>query len=190
MLSLLVSLALAPAAPNLIVNGNFEQGRKGFTTHYTYSQDIFLEGTFVIGNDPKKHHPGAFSMGDHTTGKGQMLIVNGGSFAADSIWQTTLKVAPNQVYEFVGWAASWSMNPNDGTATDLTPGRFQIYIDGKPVGAVYKVDAKSGVWGKFTIDWKSGDKNQILIKIVNTNTSEIGNDFAIDDLSFAVKPEK
>jgi hypothetical protein len=191
MLSALAAVVLAPLGPtNLIQNGNFSLGRRGFTTHYTYTADIVKEGSYVIGDDPKKFHSGGFSMGDHTTGKGLMLIVNGGSFAADSIWQTSVKVAAGHTYEFTGWAASWSMNPGDGTASDITPGRFQVYIDGKPVGAVYKVDAKSGVWGKFTVAWKSQTQKEISIKIVNTNTSEIGNDFAIDDLSFAIKQEK
>ncbi|MBC8063512.1 MAG: hypothetical protein H7Y17_01680 [Chlorobia bacterium] len=192
MLCLLASAILAPqAAPkNLVYNGDFSLGVKGFTTHYSFSEDIYKEGTYVVGDDPKKHHGGGFSMGDHTSGKGRMMIVNGGSFANDSIWEARVKVAAGLTYEFTGWAASWSMNPHDGTATDLTPGRFQIYIDGKPTGAVYKVDAKGGHWGKFTIPWKSDGARSVDIKIVNTNTSELGNDFAIDDLWFGIKQEK
>ncbi len=193
MLCLVASALFVPssAPANLITNGNFEMGRKWFSTQYAYSQDVQKEGTYVVGFDPKQHHPGAHTFGDHTTGKGQMLIVNGGSYAADAIWQSTLKVAPNTMYEFSGWTTSWSMNPEDGTASDPTPGRFQVYVDGQRVGAVHKVEAKSGVWNKFVVAWKSGpDKPYVVVKIVNTNTSEIGNDFAIDDLQFSVKLEK
>lgn len=189
MLSVVASLVLAPAAPvNLITNGNFELGRKWFSTQYAFSQDVQKEGTYVVGTDPKAHHPGAHSFGDHTTGRGQMLIVNGGSYAADAIWQSTLKVAPDTTYEFSGWTTSWSMNPDDGTASDPTPGRFQMYVDGQRIGAVHKVESKSGVWNKFVVSWKSSaDKPYVVLKIVNTNTSEIGNDFSIDDLIFKVK---
>lgn len=192
MLSLVASLILAPAAPvNLITNGNFELGRKWFSTQYAFSKDVQAEGTYVVGTDPKQHHPGAHTFGDHTTGKGQMLIVNGGSFAADSIWQTTVKVEPNARYEFAGWTTSWSMNPADGTASDPAPGRFQMYVDGQRIGAVHKVESKSGVWNRFAITYQSpADKPYVVLKIVNTNTSEIGNDFSIDDLSFTLKPEK
>ena len=187
---MLVLLASALFGPNLIANPNFNQDRKGFTTHYAYSRDLFYEGTFVVGDDPKKFHSGGFSMGDHTTGKGMMLIINGGAFERDSVWQGTVKVEAGQRYEFSGWTASWSMNPNDGTASDLNPGRLQIWIDGEPVGPVHKVEAKSGVWNQFTIPWKSGSKKQVEIKIVNTNVSNLGNDFALDDLFFGIAKEK
>lgn len=193
MLSLVASLVLAPVAGpvNIVPNGNFSAGRKDFTSHYVPTSDLFPEGTYTVGDDPKKFHSGAFSMGDHTTGRGNMLIVNGGAFEKDTVWQAvTKKVTPNQMYEFSGWMASWSMNPHDGTASDINPGRLLIYIGGKIVGPVHKIDAKSGVWTKFSVSWKSGNQTEVTMKIVNTNELPTGNDFALDDLSLAIKPEK
>lgn len=191
MLSLLASVFVAPvAAPNLIVNGDFSQGRKGYITHYAYSEDIWNHGTYVIGTDPKKHHSGAFSMGDHTNGKGNMFIVNAGGGATDTVWQANINVQAGKTYTFIGWSASWSMNLEEGIPTDITPGRLQMYIDNKPLGPVWKVEARSGIWNKFTVDWTCTTQKAVAVKIVNTNTSEIGNDFAIDDLSFALKEKK
>lgn len=194
MLSLVASLVFAQTKvqPNLVVNGNFNQGLKNFTSHYVPTKDLFSEGTYTVGNDPKQFHSGAFSMGDHTTGNGPMLIVNGGAFEKDTVWQSVVKgVTPNQEYNFSGWMASWSMNPNDGTASDTNPGRLLVYIGGKIVGPVHKIEAKSGVWTKFSVAWKAGsDQREVTIKIVNTNTMPTGNDFALDDISLAVKTDK
>jgi hypothetical protein len=88
--SLFAFAAPAMAADNLITNGGFEAGNTGFTTEYTYLDPSVTGGwtlgppfMFTIGTNPGLYHsawmPG---FGDHTSGAGKMMIVNGTSSEA------------------------------------------------------------------------------------------------------------
>lgn len=82
----MLSLAVMPAGAvgtNLVTNGDFESGNVGFSTDYTYVAATgwsTLQPPFVyaIGTNPYDYHsawgPG---FGDHTSGSGKMMIVNG-----------------------------------------------------------------------------------------------------------------
>ncbi len=64
----------------LIVNGDFEDGNVGFDTDYFYvppDGSMYAENTYAIGDDPRDYHSEWASFGDHTTGTGMMMIVNG-----------------------------------------------------------------------------------------------------------------
>ena len=62
---------------NLLTNGDFSAGNTGFTSQYTYSPGNLLhEGTYTVDNNPHNDSIYGASFGDHTTGKGLMLIAN------------------------------------------------------------------------------------------------------------------
>ncbi|HCP15405.1 MAG TPA: hypothetical protein DIT32_06550 [Peptococcaceae bacterium] len=85
-LAMLVSLCAAPAfaGANLITNGDFEGGNTGFDTEYTYL-DPANTGTWTLGpeymytvsTNPHDYHSAWAAFGDHTSGTGKMMIVNG-----------------------------------------------------------------------------------------------------------------
>jgi hypothetical protein len=55
------------------------------------------------------------------------------------------------------------------------------------VGSTFAVPSNpGGVWSAFGASWNSGTSKTATIKIVDLDTNYIGNDFALDDLSFAV----
>lgn len=62
---------------NLIANPSFSLGNTGFTSSYTYTTNLWPEGTYYIGANPTTYHSSFASCGDHTTGTGLMMIVNG-----------------------------------------------------------------------------------------------------------------
>lgn len=84
--AIFVALALSVQAvgANLIVNGDFEAGNTGFTTEYKYL-DPSVTGTWTLGpeymytvsTNPSLYHSQWANFGDHTTGTGKMMIVNG-----------------------------------------------------------------------------------------------------------------
>ncbi|MBN2074457.1 MAG: hypothetical protein JW762_02790 [Dehalococcoidales bacterium] len=89
-LAVLTGLLFTSAIPaganggNLIVNGDFEAGNTGFTTEYTYlnpsntgTWTLGPEYMYTVSTDPSLYHSAWTSFGDHTTGSGQMMIVNG-----------------------------------------------------------------------------------------------------------------
>ncbi len=91
-LALVLALSLAlpmagvvGAVPgNLINNGDFEAGNTGFTTEYTYLDPSVTGGwtlgpeyMYTVSTNPSLYHSAWSSFGDHTSGSGNMMIVNG-----------------------------------------------------------------------------------------------------------------
>jgi hypothetical protein len=181
-----VVVGLQTPVENLFVNGDFEAGPKGFITNYRLSDSLYDEGTFAVVSDPRKLHPGGASMRDHT-GRGLMLAVNGTHEKGLTVWQQTVKVEPNTVYTFSGWGASWSVDPGMNDARDTSPALLRVFVNGRPSGAVFGVNARSGTWSRFSYDWHSGSQKRVTFRIENVNYDRIGNDFAIDDMSLIVK---
>ena len=85
----LVAFALSHASANSVINGDFEAGNSGFTSQYVYTAvagglatggeapHFAGEGKYAVGSNPQHFHPSFVSFGDHTTGHGLMMIVNG-----------------------------------------------------------------------------------------------------------------
>jgi hypothetical protein len=81
---LLYAVPVSAAGPNLIVNGDFEAGNTGFTTQYTYLDPsntgpwtLGPPYMYTVGTNPHLYQSAWTSFGDHTTGTGKMMIVNG-----------------------------------------------------------------------------------------------------------------
>jgi hypothetical protein len=171
-------------AQNLLVNGNFEQGNVGFTTAYEYSPgNIVPEGSYDVVQSPSGSHAGGASFPDHTSGTGYMLAANGASDASTVLWGQSVKVSPNTGYELSGWSASWGKLW--GGNTDPAPPQFQLSINGQDVGPLFTTSAPNGQWNKFAVPWSSAESNLAAIAVRMNRTERLGNDIALDDLSFA-----
>jgi len=94
---------------NLVINGDFSSGNTGFSSSYTYapSTTYLPEGDYAITTDPHLVHSGAPSFGDHTSGIGNMMVINGASTPVD-VWCQSIPVTPNTYYAFSAWFANWS----------------------------------------------------------------------------------
>lgn len=169
---------------NLIVNGDFEAGKTGFTSDYTYfSTPINAATSYAIGNNPREWH--AYrqwaSFGDHTTGHGLMFIGDGATASNKVVWQQTVAVASNTLYTFSYWGAS---------SFSSSPAKMRVTINGIQVGNDFMFPSETGQWQQFSVFWNSGSATQATIRLVNQNTAGYGNDFALDDISLqAVVPE-
>jgi gliding motility-associated-like protein len=170
------------SATNLIVNGDFSAGNTGFTSGYSYvppsPSALWPAGVYVVDTDPAKDHPLAPSFGDHTTGKGNMMAMNGASTPID-VWCETVPVTPNTDYAFSAWFSNWSGD----TLTNLPLIQFQI--NGTLLGTgTFKFIPTQGLWTKFYSTWNSGTSTSAGICIYDMQTAAYGNDFAVDDISF------
>ena len=180
--SVIACAGIANAA-NLVVNGDFSAGNSGFATNYEYKDDNLLEpGTYSVGTDlgDFDRFLGA-SFGDHTTGTGNMMIVNGDSSISSTVWSQTIDVAPNTEYNFATWIASWYSD---------NPAELQFSINSISIGDLF-TSSITGEWEEFSATWNSGSNTSATISIVNQNTSLDRNDtglgrkqFALDDISF------
>ena len=168
---------------------------------------LFTEGNYAVNtsaNSPSNgigYHPDFYGR-DHTnntTGSRNFLMVNGSTSLVPNppgpdrqriIWQQTVTITPNTNYYFSAWAMN--LNPS-------FPAQLQFEVNGVLVGtvadlsspAVPKPTSESEVnlsnWVRFysTPFWNSGTATTAIIRIRNLNTNAGGNDFALDDISFA-----
>lgn len=175
-------LALSQAAvlgQNLIVNGDFSSGNSGFTTGYNYSSSLSSggesagEGNYYVTKDPNNTHSGFSSFGDHTTGSGNMMVINGSGVAGKTMWQETVSVTAGRNWTFSLWMAS---------AVSGTPAVLQVYINNTLQGTTFTAPSTAGTWQQFSLNWTSTGTNSATIRLVDSNTAAGGNDFAIDDI--------
>ncbi|MBL7766756.1 MAG: gliding motility-associated C-terminal domain-containing protein [Chitinophagaceae bacterium] len=165
---------------NLIDNGDFESGNTAFSSSYIYAANNTIEGEYFVGPNPQAWNGGLGVFGDHTTGTGNMLIVNGAPLANTSIWCKTVNVTPNTDYSF----SAWLQNVNIWGATSNPP-ILQFSINSNLLGTPFNVTPTAGLWQQFFQTWNSGANTTATICIINQNTIASGNDFAIDDIEFA-----
>jgi type IX secretion system substrate protein len=168
------------ALSELVYNGNFSAGDTGFTTGYIpgtggISGTISNEGEYDINTNPHNSHIDFATFGDHTTGSGNMLIVNGSDNFNVPLWCQTVQVSPFSNYTFSAWLR---------TCNWQNPAIFQFSINGIQVGSNFYLTPDTGIWAQFSYTWNSDTNTTAEICITDLSTWSAGNDFAIDDISF------
>lgn len=163
---------------NLIVNGDFSAGNTGFISEYQFANPNTLDGQFFVGTNPKAWNPSVSNCSDHTSGYGNMLLVNGSPDEDVKVWSQTINVTPNTNYAFSTWIQALY---NDN------PAELQFFINGNNIGNLIKASLPTCTWDQFYTTWNSGNNTVATIAVVNRNTETLtwGNDFALDDISFA-----
>ncbi len=176
----------AQTSQNLVINGDFKSGNHGFTTGYAFG-DVSVPGTYFIGPNPSTAQ-GAFgdwcNCGDHTTGKGNMMIVNGAASATWPVWEQTVSVAPSTNYSFSYWGAEVDHDSNS------LP-QLLVRINGRVIGKSILPELSpdnGGQWQNYTFTWNSGTSHTADLAIFDQNTDASWNDFVLDDISFSPIP--
>jgi hypothetical protein len=163
---------------NIVINGRFDMGPVGFNSEYVNNQvSIEAEGTYAVVNDAHLVHPNFVCSEDHTSGSGNFMAVNGAGIPDVEIWSITLNdIQPNTDYEFSTWVASLQTT---------NPAILQFSINEVMMGQPFHAYDSTCDWYQFYHVWNSGANTQATISIVNQNTNISGNDFLLDDISFA-----
>ncbi len=166
-------------AANLVANGDFEQGNTGFATQYAYTPSGGTRNLALAYTVDKNPLPWASnftivsSYGDHSTGSGLMLLCNGATTANTLAWSETASVTPNTAYTFTAWVSS---------IDSFLPANLSFALNGgTPLS--YAAPSNGGVWQQFSTTVNSGNNTSMIMHIYDTNLSEAGNDFALDDIS-------
>lgn len=167
---------------NLVVNGDFSQGNTGFLTDYVVGTGgawglLSNPGTYAITTSPSNGHNNFSFCQDHTTGTGNMMVVNGADIPGTSVWCQTVNVTPNTDYEFGAWITN--------ALNDFNVAQLQFTINGNTIGNTFTTSTTGCVWDQFFEVWNSGANTTAEICITNLNSSGGGNDFALDDISFS-----
>jgi hypothetical protein len=175
-------LAARPAgATPLLLNADFSAGNSGFISSYLNNDfDCLPDRQFTVGKDPGACHPLWGHFGDHTTGDGLMLIVNGSGVPGTDLWSETVDVDQNTLYTLSLWVAS---------SFPLSPAELTWLIDGSPIGAPFTASSTAGLWQRVEQSWQSGSATSVTLSLRDLNTTFFGNDFALDDLSVTAEPQ-
>jgi gliding motility-associated-like protein len=161
---------------NIINNGDFNGGNTGFTSQYSYANPNVTEGQYFVGASPQAWNNSLSNCTDHTTGNGNMMLVNGAPAPDINVWKQSVTVIPNTNYAFSTWVqALWPPNP----------AQLAFSINGIDIGNLITASLPTCTWTQFYTTWNSGNNTSAAISIVNKNTFVQGNDFALDDISFA-----
>jgi hypothetical protein len=192
-----VGTAVMKVGQELVSNGNFDAGNTSFSTGYVYvpppgtSSSLYPEGDYAVDSNAHNYHSNFWGKGHENTGTtGNFMILNGyPSSSSTIIWQETVNVNPNTDYYFSAWAMSLNA---------VSPyARLQFVVNGVNVGTIDTLvagptnamqAAANNYWTRFYSNpiWTSGPgTTTATIKIINLNPALSGNDFGLDDISFA-----
>lgn len=163
--------------PNLLFNGDFEAGNTGFGSSYAYVDTtgpwtLGMPATYAVGLRANDYHSAWAGFGDHTSGRGKMMILNGSLDPDVTLWSQSVDVQANRPYDFGAWIAS---------TYPVSPAALKLYINDVEVGG-FGADA-SGAWTSASLRWFSGASMTAHLRLVGSNLEWTGNDFALDDLS-------
>ena len=173
---------------NLVVNGDFSYGNEGFTSDYEYVSEkgfsivsdedntLWGEGKYAVGVSPHDYHRNFIEHGDHTTGTGNMLIVNGSLDNTYYVWKQYVLVEKGKTYEFSVWYMQ--AVPDNTFKEDI-----EYTINEKNILGAY--DKTENEWERYYGRYTATESGEIEIKIRTLSEIRSGNDFAIDDISFS-----
>jgi len=172
--------------------------------YYAVNTSAYYNGTTNLNGYHAQFHGRDHT--NNTTGSRNFLMVNGSSatvadpdpkyagspsfgMRSKIIWQQTITVEPGMPYYF----SAWGMNLNPSK-----PARLQFEVNGVAVGIIAELslapsptvetDVKLSNWVRFysNPNWiPAPGVTTAVIRIINLNTAPDGNDFGIDDISFA-----
>ena len=178
-----VILSVSNSTPNLVINGDFENGNTGFTSAYIYGTGgtwglLSNPGQYAIATSPNLTHTNFSNCPDHTpTGVGNMLVANGSSTPNTAVWCQTVSVSPNTDFIFSAWIGNAL---NDANVSNL-----QFTINSVQLGNIFSTTPIACTWSQYYETWNSGMNTSAQLCIVNQNTLGGGNDFILDDIYFS-----
>ena len=187
---------------NLVVNGDFSSG----TSNWTFDAPYKFKGggnsnptDLEVGTNPATFNTGGGGFppfdtyGDHTTGTGNFLLVDGYCSASSTVkvWSQTVNVVANTNYFFSVWISSLKNMPTN-------PGNLNFNIGGADLGSNILAPTFGGAtasngtntgggWIRYLVIWNSGaTTGPVPLSIQNNNLTACGSevDFGLDDIAF------
>ena len=162
---------------NLVVNGNFDFSNSGFTNDYLWMPTTTSAAHFGVGSNPITYFSSWPSMGDHTTGTGKMLIVDGHTSAGKAFWKADIPVTPGNSYDLSFWIALLHAT---------APPTVSVTINGASAGATF-TPTTVGSWVPVQYTWNSGSDTVAHIVMTDLVVGTTGNDLAMDDVTFRTR---
>lgn len=192
MLLLLSTTSIFAQHPNLIINGGFESNGGGaiYSTDYERTYGGVVEAGHYAVDYSTATYGGGGGWPEPTGSTGRFMMVNGfggNNNPNEVVWSNYhhdypyISVIPNTQYTF----SCKVVNLNVVIQGQINPAKLQLKINGNNVGTVNQLPS-SNDWRTWTVSWNSGNADQAVIQIVDmyTGYSGLGDDYALDDMSF------
>lgn len=192
---------------NIGTVGNGHSGNNlnnaGVTTSYSYvswENGLLADGAtqcYAVGTNARYYGNGhngiigdygLFNLGDHTTGNGNYMIVNGSTSSNKKVWEYTVQnISPGVIYQFKAYVTCLFMTPYGTQPTNNYLPKLQLKINDQDVGPVKTINwANGGEWTLWSEEWIAGSNTtSAKITIIDNCTNDNGNDFGLDDIYFA-----
>ena len=184
-LTALLILVCAPAHAsslgNLVTNGDFESGPVGFGSDYSYVtpeiDNCWSPGTFTVTTSAANCHSLWESSGDHMTGAGNAMFINGRTDKTSSVWLGEFAVTPNRDYVFEAFVKNVCCNYGSFANSALL-----FYANDTLLGSAGS--GAAGIWEQATSIWNSASTTLVALRAVNQSTVFHSNDYGLDDVYF------
>ena len=170
-----------------VVNMTFSSGTTAEAPGYTFtSSSCPADGFYTITSSSGNCFNNTWhTVSDHTGGGGFMLI-NASFQPGDFFVQTVSDLCPNTTYEFAGWIMNVLNRPGGGIRPNLT---FKIETPGGAVLQEFQTGdidhTSSPQWKQYGFYFTTPAGNaKIVLRITNNAPGGIGNDLALDDITF------
>lgn len=168
---------IIPCGTNLIVNGGFESGNTGFTSGYTFKVDLpavnnemIPENTYGVDDNINTYHPSMTGSGR----SGNFLMVNGNTQSIKTVWSQSVNVMAGKEYQISAWVQN---------LFPASPAVLRFNVGGNLIGTFSATGVAN--WQEFTATFLATTNGPVDFAIINSNLTKQGNDFGIDDISFA-----
>jgi hypothetical protein len=167
-----------PCQPNSVVNGSFENGNTGFTSglNFTGATKGGGGGNFAINTNAQLANIGLNQVYAH--GGSYFFIADGSNVNPTVAWQqTVINLVVGNSYVFSFWACNIHWNYPAAQTPSLTG-----EING--VTVIQTGLILTNTWTQYSYTYTAAATTAIL-RISQGNFALAGNDFGVDDISFA-----
>jgi len=169
---------------NLVTNGDFSAGNTGFTSEYASASSNIWAGDYNVRANSEGWNPWFIDAPDHTGDGSAMLVVNGAEEGeARFVWRSTFAVLANTNYSFAAFAMNVCCIESYTDPGPDSMASLRFYANGDLLATINV--GGPGVWVSGNGTWNSGIANSVTLELRDANGVPNGNDFAVDDISFA-----
>lgn len=173
--------------PELVNNGDFANGYNGFGNQFrpkfTPGSNTVAGGFSILNSLQVPLANPDWSCLDHSTGSssGKFLVCDGPSSFGTIAWEQIIQVQPGRHYNLCLFANNLHIVPP--TPGDYDP-EVEILINSIPVTGPITIPKSPDDWLPISASWASDINTMAHIEIRSIAVNSIGNDLALDDVSF------
>lgn len=168
--------------PELVQNGDFELGNQNFTNSYPYwPPGIQMPvGRYSVLNASQVYTANnQWACTDHTasSSSGRMLVVDG--YGGPIAWQQTVPVTAGVKYAFSAWFNNLVRPPRNHSDPQVA-----LWVDNTQIAGPLTLPETPDQWVLLCDTFYATVTGAVTLSIRMLSTANIGNDVAIDDVSF------